>query len=202
MASTRLIGIAGATCSGKTTLEKGLQMHYGGELDVLPFDDMCTPYDQLDAAVKNEWESPLHYDFERYAAYLATLKSGQSVSFEARSGQSYQEGIAQRHVTPRHLVVSAGFLALHDQRARDMFDLKIFIDFPEEEIEDRRVQRDNVTGQFDEQELRFYVRSHILPAHREYVVPQASYADIILDGLESREALLEQTIAALDVMKV
>lgn len=190
----RLLGIAGATCSGKTTLERKLAEHYKPGIDILPFDDMCIPYQELGEVEVDDWEQPHMYKFDEYVRHLRALADGQAVTFAANSWQSYQEGIKERTVWPRRLVVSVGFLAMHDQRARELFDNTIFIDIPEEVIEERRVARDSAPGFLDEEGMREYVHRHILPAHRQYVVPQAGYANVIIDGTLSEDEVLARVL--------
>lgn len=193
-----LVGVAGATCSGKTTLEKGLQGHYGDVLDVLPFDDMCYRYDELPEDVRGDWEEPQQYKMDEYVDHLRHLRNGRRVCFSANSAQSFQEGITVRCVEPRPLVLSVGFLALQDCRARELFDLKLFIDLPESEIEERRVVRDSSYGRIDETALRQYVREHIIPAHREHVEPQVGYADVLVSAMQSQATILNDVITAIE----
>lgn len=193
-----LVGIAGTTCSGKTTLEKGLQQYFGEDISTLPFDDMCYRHDELTDDNRVSWEQPGQYKIDEYIEHLKQLKQGKRVSFPANSAQSYNEGITERIVDPRPIVVSVGFLALHDQRARDLFDLKIFLDLDAGQIEDRRVSRDSLYGPINEPELRRYVRQCILPSHYEIVLPQAKYADFIIPATLGKQVIRQQAAALIE----
>lgn len=200
MERPRLIGVAGPTSSGKTTLEKRLQAHYGERLDILPFDDMCYKYSQLvemGIADIYDGEQPEVYQFDAYYEHLSQLRGGGQITFPANSWQSYQEGITQRTVTPKDLVLSVGFLAFHDTRVRDLFDLKIYIDIPEEVLTKRRIERDSESGG-DKKEIAEYVANVILPASRRYVEPQREYAQYVIDGTLEPPVIAETVVQLIE----
>lgn len=181
-----LVGIAGPTCSGKSTLERGLKNLYGHTLTQLPFDGLCYNYSDL-GYIPSDWEQPELYRFNDYVRYLQELKLGRRVLATLYCA----EDNSRCEIDPNELVLSVGFLAFYDYRAVDLFDIKLYLDVPEEVIEERRVERDARSIGGDETSMRRYVNEKIIPANQKYVVPQKKLADEVLDGTMAPEELLQ-----------
>lgn len=189
-----LVGIAGATCSGKTTIEHGVQRELGDLVTVLPFDDMCYKLTELEDPNIEDWEQPYLYRWDDYYQYLCTLKKGQSVIAVMNSWENYKEGISVQELVPRPVVLSVGYLALHDERVRDLFDIKLFVEVPDETIVQRRYERDNQWATESGYDAMGYIIEKILPAHHTFVVPQKGYVDEVIDGLQEKPVILNRVL--------
>ena len=176
-----IIGIAGPTCSGKTTLERSLAISLGERMSILPFDDMSIAGEPGDVGATS-WEHPDCYRWPEYRQHLRDLREGRATTVDANFWESRNEGIYKRRVEPREIIVSVGFLALYDEIAREEFDLKLYIDIPEDEIISRRAQRQRRLD--PTVDPMSYILDHVLLANRQYVVPQRKHADAKIDGLQ------------------
>ncbi len=192
-----MIGVAGPTCSGKTTLEKGLVKSLGDTVSVMPFEDMSIAVDDPGDIGLGSWEHPDCYRWHDYRRHLRELKQGHATRVEANFWESQNEGIYERLVLPRPLVVSVGFLALHDEIAREEFDLKLYLEIPEDEIIERRAKRHQLYA--PDIDPMPYIIDHVLPANRQFVVPQREYADAVIDGLQLPDQVLEEVLSLLRV---
>lgn len=188
----KMVGIAGGSCSGKTTLETNLQALMGDALSVLPFDDMFVGLPALEGRVVDTWENPSLYRWNDYERHLQELKLGRIATITANSRESTEAGVSTRNIEPRRIVVVAGFLVLHSPAIRELFDLSLYIDVPEEEIVSRRIARAKPDNPWDSTE---YITGALLAGHRQFVAPQREVADHVLDGLLLPEQLASEVMA-------
>jgi uridine kinase len=192
---TKIIGLAGGSCSGKTELERNLQARLGNQLSIFPFDDMFVGMSALEGNRIDDWESPALYRWDELFDALNTLRQGHAATFSAHSRESAEAGIRTRTIEPRRVVIVAGFLALHDEAIRSLYDDTVYIDLPEDEIIRRRKERAKPDSPWDTDE---YINSGLIPGHRRFVIPQREVAKHIISGLQSREALADEVVMVIN----
>lgn len=192
---TRLVGIAGGSCTGKTTLEKNLVSLFGDRLSILPFDDLFVGREGLENTIISDWESPALYRWDDAVRHLRDLKKRNGTVVSARSRESKKAGIASRFIEPRPIVLFSGFLALHDERIRKMLDLKIFLDLDDEQIISRRLARADSVKPWDSPE---YIKSTLIHGHHRVVLPQREYADRVFDASIEPEPLAREVARAIN----
>lgn len=172
---TTFVGLAGPSCSGKTTLAREIVRRCPQEITWLSFDEYwINIIPKLKVDELPDWENPESYDAARFIKDLQALKRG------------------KRTTTQSNLLLVEGFLIYHSPISRACFDKKIFIDLPEEEIIKRRLVRSKTTfGVNDEGE---YINRMLLPGLRRWVYPQRQYADLILDGFKPVDELAQEVL--------
>ncbi|HSX52922.1 MAG TPA: hypothetical protein VLF90_00930 [Patescibacteria group bacterium] len=184
-----IVGIAGGSCSGKTSLEKNLSARLGERLSVFPFDDMFVGVNALQGVVVDDWESPSLYRWDDFFTGLRELELGNTVTIDANSRESTEAGITSRVIEPRPIIVVAGFLALHDEAVRSLYDTTIYIDITEKEIIRRRKARANPDSPWDTDE---YINGGLIPGHRRFVEPQRNLADFVVNGMVTPDSLADE----------
>ena len=184
----KLIGIAGGTCCGKSTLLENLANKFGDEIGVLSFDEYFIGSDLYDLDSITNFEDPKLYNFDGFIHDLKLIKQGKPLTIRANSRESSQKGITQKIIANKPVVIVEGWLIYHDAEARNLFDTKIFIELSDEEIITRRYARTKGSKHWDDYD---YIQNKILPGHRRYVEPQKAYADLVLDGTRSQQELVE-----------
>lgn len=184
-----LIGIAGGSCSGKTTLLRELSTSLPDVIAKVSFDDFIQYIEQSRWTDIEDWDHPSLYDFHAFKQVLQDLSMGKTVQYTSYSWESYITGLRIKNVIPKQITIIEGFLIYHDEQARSLFDLKIYIDLSEEEITRRRLKRGESGVNLCDID---YITRVLLPTHRDYIVPQKNYADIVLDGLQSPDMLTNQ----------
>lgn len=185
-----MIGIAGPSCSGKSTLEANLQLELGEEVTTFPFDDLFVGPDAVsdDSA---DIEGPASYRWDDYFDHLNGLAHGLRVDLISHSQESQAAKINKRVLVPRPVIVVAGFLALHSPRINGFFDTTIFIDLDDDEIVRRRKARALPNDPYDTED---YIKGPVLDGNRKYVLPQRDIAEHILDGTSKPSALKAEAI--------
>lgn len=194
------IGIAGSSCSGKTTLQHRLLQELGeDQLAIISFDDFFKGVEALHGGRGiYSWESPRLFRRRDYAQTMTSLKEGRPARFATHSFDSVQAGITEKTIEPRRFIVAAGFLALHWPEVTSLFDASIFIDLPEEVMVERRLAR-AVQRQSTSWEDERYMEKALIPGNRKYVLPQREYADYAIDGMEPLEKLTAQLVDIMDI---
>ena len=191
MSTPMLIGIAGGTGSGKSTFAVGLKSLFPNEITIISYDNYYKPQDHLsmDERVKTNYDCPDALDTDLLVKHLRQLHSGKDVEIP-----NYDFCIHTRRsdftvVTPTPVIIVDGILTFHDERLREMFDIKIFADADADERILRRLRRDvTERGRDIDGVIKQYVDT-VKIMHGIYVEPTKKYADILINGGMNKTAL-------------
>lgn len=181
--SPLIIGIAGGSGSGKSTIAEALSDSIVG-LTLLRHDDYYRDRPDLTfeqrAAVN--YDHPDSLETELLAEHLQDLRNGQPFNRPIYDFTQHLRSEESEAVAPSPVVVIEGILVLADQGLRDMMDLKVFVDTDADLRLARRLERD-ITERHREPEsvIRQYLAT-VRPMHLEYVEPSKRHADIIIPG--------------------
>lgn len=189
--SVMLIGIAGGTGSGKTTLTQHLQQHFGDEVSVIHHDSYYKRQDiPFEERCKTNYDHPDAFDTEMLVEHLHALKAGQSVEVPVYSYADHQRTDETETVEPSKVIIVEGILIFHDPALRQMLDIKIFVETDADVRILRRALRDvRDRGRTLESVITQYLAT-VKPMHEQYVEPTRKYADIIvLEGGRNLVAL-------------
>lgn len=178
-----IIGIAGGTGSGKTTVvRKIIESLPAGEVVLLPQDSYYKDSSHVPAEQRQSinFDHPDAFDWELLSNHIALLRQGKGIEqpiYEYITSTRQKETI---HIEPRKVVIIEGILALYDQKLRDMMDLKIFVDTDPDDRLIRVIQRDIIErGRTAEAVMERYVRV-LKPMHQQFIEPSKRYADLIV----------------------
>lgn len=188
-----MIGIAGGSSSGKTTILERLTELLGEsqlshiELDSYYLDAGDEP---LEERTKINYDHPDAFDWQLLNDHLAALANGASVPVPIYDYELYNRSGETRVVNPAKVVVVDGILVLWDRALRERFDLKIFVDTAADIRLIRRLRRDVAErGRTAESIIDQYLET-VRPAHERFVEPSKRYADVIIpEGGLNRPAI-------------
>ena len=186
-----LVGIAGGTCSGKSTLLKNLKDELGDNISTLSFDEYFIGSDLYNLDDITNFEDPKLYNFGGFVRDLKTIKQGKTLVIRANSRESSELGVKEKTIAAKPIVIVEGWLVFHNPDARKLFDEKIFIEVSNEEIIKRRYARTKRSKHWDDHD---YIKNKILPGHQKYVEPQREFADLVLDGMLPEKVLVGRVI--------
>ena len=127
-----VIGLAGGTGSGKTTVSEAVQRAAGGALVVLPQDAYYRAQTELapELRKKTNYDEPSAFDTELLVAHLDALLRGEAVERPVYDFSADDRAEATVRLHPQPVVVVEGILVLHEPSLRSRFDLSVFVDAP------------------------------------------------------------------------
>ncbi len=188
-----LIGVAGGSNSGKTTIAERLADTIGGDqLSLIRLDSYYV--DELDKPIEvraaTNYDHPDAFDWELLNDHLAALALGASVEIPIYDYTNYRRSTSTVVVLAARVVVVEGILVLWERRLRERFDLKIFVDTPADLRLIRRLRRDVAErGRTTDSILDQYLET-VRPAHERFIEPSKRYADVIIpEGGMNRPAI-------------
>jgi uridine kinase len=191
--NTIIIGIAGGTGSGKTSLANGILSEYGkGEVVVLEQDSYYNDLSHIlyEDRVNKNFDHPDSIDIGLFESHLQDLIKGNSVEVPTYDFSTHVRMSRTTSITPHHVIVVEGILTLHYLQLRDLFAIKIFVDTPPDIRFIRRLTRDiNERGRTPESVNKQYLTT-VRPMHEQFVEPSKYYADLIVpEGGENKVAV-------------
>ena len=178
-----IIGIAGGTGSGKTTVvRKLIERLPKGEVVVIPQDSYYKDSSHVPAEERQNinFDHPDAFEWPLLARHIEQLKQGQSVEqpiYDYITSSRLKETV---HVEPKEIIIVEGIMALRDFHLRQQMDLKIFVDADADDRLIRVAQRDIVErGRTIEAVMERYQRV-LKPMHEQFIEPCKRYADVII----------------------
>jgi len=198
-----VIGIAGGSGSGKTTVAQEILQRVGPEH--IAFIQHDSYYKDLSGLpdtqrVAINFDHPNSLETELLIQHVAALRDGKAVevpiynfSTDSRTGQTFT-------VQPRSVILVEGILIFTEAALREMFDVKIFVDTDADLRFIRRLERDiSERGRSTESVIKQY-QSTVRPMHLEFVEPSKRYADIIIPEGGFNTAALDLVVARVDAL--
>jgi len=191
--NTIIIGIAGGTGSGKTSLAKGILSEYGdGEVAVIEQDSYYNDLSHIlyEERVIQNYDHPDSIDIELFESHLQGLLNGESVNVPTYDFSTHVRMDQATKITPHHVIVVEGILTLHYTQLRDLFSIKIFVDTPADIRFIRRLTRDiHERGRTPDSVNKQYLAT-VRPMHNQFVEPSKYFADLIIpEGGENKVAV-------------
>lgn len=178
-----IIGVAGGTGSGKTTVVRkiveSLPPHY---VAVVPLDSY---YNDESEATPEERKSinvdhPDAFDWTLLTAHVKALRDGRPIEMPVYSYKEFSRLPQTERIEPRPVVIVEGIMVLLNKELRDMMDLKIYVDTDSDERFIRNLQRDVIErGRTVEMVIDRYLRMK-KPMHELFIEPTKKYADLII----------------------
>ena len=193
-----LIGVAGGTCSGKTTVSERLAELAGDQrlalikLDSYYIDRTHQPFEERTQA---NYDHPDAFDWQLLNDHLAALCNGATVPVPIYDYANHNRSGDVRHVQPASIVVVEGILVLYETQLRDRFDLKVYIDTDSDLRLIRRLRRDVAErGRTPDSIINQYLAT-VRPSHEQFIEPSKRHADVIFPQGGMNEPALEVLLA-------
>jgi uridine kinase len=182
---TIVVGIAGGTASGKTSVTKSIleelqKTHINSIL--LEQDSYYKKMDNLtyDERVKLNYDHPDLIDFDLLEEHILKLRDGHSIEKPIYDFQIYNRINETEHIEPANLIIVEGILILAMEKIRNLFDAKIFVDTDDDERLLRRIERDLKERGRTFESIKNQYMATVKPMHLEFVEPSKRYADVII----------------------
>ena len=177
-----VIGIAGGTGSGKTTLMKNLIAEFSDVVTVISHDNYYKRHDELtyEERCALNYDEPAALETDLMARHLDILRSGNPIDCPVYDFTVHNRSDETIRIVPEKVIIVEGILIFENKELRDLMDIKVFVDTDADVRLCRRIKRDvTKRGRTLESVLQQYQET-VKPMHEQYVEPSKKFADIIV----------------------
>ncbi|MCR3956367.1 MAG: uridine kinase [Gudongella sp.] len=178
-----LIGIAGGTGSGKSTVTREIFKQITDKnVAIIEQDSYYKDQSELsyEQRVLTNYDHPFAFDNKLLKEHLEMLLKGESIEKPSYDFENHNRKKETETVEPRDIIILEGILILYDEDLRDLLDIKIFVDTDSDVRVIRRILRDiKERGRTLDSVIMQYMNT-VRPAHLQFVEPSKRYADIII----------------------
>ena len=198
-----VIGVAGGTGSGKTTVSESILDRVGRDrIAYIQQDSYYCDLSHLPHAerVQVNFDHPDSLETDLLIRHLTALRDGLAVDVPVYDYTLYTRTGQTRRVEPRRVILVEGILIFAEKALRELFDVRIFVDADADIRFIRRLQRDlEERGRSAESVVRQYL-STVRPMHLEFVEPTKRYANVIIPGGGFNTVALDMVVARVEAM--
>jgi uridine kinase len=188
-----VIGVAGGTGSGKTTVAKEIYNEFSNQ-SILMIEQDAYYKDQSDIPMeerlKTNYDHPLAFDNDLLIQHIKALLNYEAIDKPVYDYAAHTRSSEVNHLEPKDVIILEGILVLEDERLRNLMDIKLFVDTDADIRIIRRMVRDiSERGRTIESVIDQYT-SVVRPMHLQFIEPTKRYADIIIpEGGQNRVAI-------------
>ncbi|WP_378176548.1 uridine kinase [Aquimarina sp. SS2-1] len=178
-----IIGIAGGTGCGKTTVVKQI-------VNELPENEVCvisqdsyykdTSHLRYEERTKINFDHPQSIDFELLGEHLNALRKGETIKQPVYSFVEHNRTKETVKTRPSKVIIVEGILILTNPKIREMFDIKIYVQTDSDERLIRRLKRDIAERGRDMEEVLDRYQNTLKPMHQQFIDPTKEFADLII----------------------
>ena len=196
-----IIGIAGGTGSGKTTVVHQIMNELPQtEVGIISQDSYYKQTDNLsyDERILINFDHPRSIDFELLVQHLKALKNGETIDQPVYSFVKHNRTDDTISTHPRKVMLVEGILILTNPELRELFDIKIFVHADSDERLIRRLKRDIAERGRDMEEVLNRYQNTLKPMHQQFIEPTKQFADIIIPNDKYNTAAIDVVRAVIN----
>jgi len=197
MKKAMVIGIAGGSGSGKTTVAQLIAKALGEDKVTLIVQDNYykdLSFLEPEERAKTNFDHPDSIDAEYMAKHVKMLKQGERIDMPLYDFKTHIRKEDTKRVEPKSVLIIEGILVLDNEELRDLMDLKIYVDTDDDIRFIRRLKRDiKDRGRSVDSVIHQYLTT-VRPMHLEFVEKSKRYADVILPWRDYKAAAIEMVI--------
>ena len=178
-----IIGIAGGTCSGKSSIASMLVEDLDtNSINIIREDDYYKDQSHLpmEERVKTNYDHPLAFDFDLMYQHLLDMIDRKTIEKPTYDYTVHNRSSITEIIQPSDIIIIEGLFALYNERIRDLEDIKIFVDTAADERFIRRLQRDVVERARTVEPITKQYLTTVKPMHDQFIEPTKQYADVII----------------------
>lgn len=177
-----IIGVAGGTGSGKTTLTRRLKERFGDDMTVISYDNYYKAHDEMTREERSRlnYDHPDAFDSDLLAEHLRALRAGETVACPVYDFSIYNRSKETLLIAPTGVIVVEGILIFADSKLRDLMDVKIFVDTDADVRILRRILRDVRHRDRSLESVIAQYLTTVKPMHEQFVEPSKRFADVIV----------------------
>ncbi|MDS0299175.1 uridine kinase [Halogeometricum sp. S1BR25-6] len=195
-----VIGIAGGTGAGKTTVARLITENVGESVTRIPIDNYYEDLSHLDLSEREavNYDHPSAFEWGLLREQLSTLLEGRPIEMPVYDFEIHNRKDEPTTVEPTDVIIVEGILALYDEEVNEMFDLRLYVETDADVRILRRIERDVIERGRDLEGVIDQYLSTVKPMHEQFIEPSKKHADLIIpEGANSVAVnLLEEKVMA------
>ena len=204
MTQTRLIGIAGASGSGKTRLAETLLERLGPDTAVVIQEDAY--YKDLsdmplDMRARQNFDHPDAFDHDLLAVHMRQLLQGDTISCPTYDYTTHCRSKDANRVPPHRVILLEGILVLATAQLRELMAIRVFVDTALDTCHARRMKRDMAERARTKASVIRQFEETVHPMYLEHIEPSRHYADILIPGTGQNSAAVDLLVARINTMQ-
>jgi len=195
-----LVGIAGPSASGKSSLARALVRRYAHAPLLFPVDAFYHDLAHLDATERagQNFDHPDAIDWPYLLLVLDALRRGEAVEAPVYDFTAHTRSALMTHLEPAPVIILEGLHVLQQEPLRDLLDAALYLDCPRAVCLTRRMARDTAERGRSKAEIREQFQAHAWPMAEQFVLPSRKHAGLSLDGTETGDVIEEVAAAWLE----
>ncbi|MCR4634072.1 MAG: uridine kinase [Erysipelotrichaceae bacterium] len=190
-----VIGIAGGTCSGKSSIAGILidEFRYTKSINIIREDDYYKDQSHLpmEERAKTNYDHPLAFDFDLMTEHITRLIAGETIEKPTYDYTVHNRSDITEIVHPSDVIIIEGLFALYREEIRKLEDIKIFVDTPADIRFIRRLKRDVKERARTIESITEQYLNTVKPMHDQFLEPTKQYADIIIPQGKSNTVAID-----------
>jgi len=177
-----IVGVAGGTASGKTTIVRKIKENFGDDIVVINHDSYYKAHNDLsyEDRSKLNYDHPDSFDTQMMIEDVKKLKNNEEVDIPVYDFSVHNRADATVHIVPKNVIILEGILVLENKELRNLMDIKVFVDTDADERLMRRIRRDMAERARSIESILNQYADTVKPMHEQFVEPSKKYADIII----------------------
>ncbi|MBQ0148324.1 MAG: uridine kinase [Flavobacteriaceae bacterium] len=194
-----VIGIAGGTGSGKTTVVNNILRDLNTESVIVISQDNYYKDNHdlpLEERSKVNFDHPRSIDFDLLKTHVRALKNGETIEQPVYSFITHTRTGETILTHPQSVIIVEGILVLTDAELRELFDVTIFVHADSDERLIRRVRRDIQERGRDLEEVLSRYQDTLKPMHQQFIEPSKNYADIIIPNMKKGHSVAVKILSS------
>ncbi len=182
MSKICIVGIAGGSASGKTTIVNIIREKFGDNIVVISHDSYYKAHNDLsyDERSRLNYDHPSSFDTELLIEDVKKLKRGEEIDIPVYDYAIHNRSDQTIHVIPKPVILLEGILILENKELRDLMDVKVFVDTDADERLMRRIRRDTIERARSVDSVLTQYAETVKPMHEQFIEPSKKYADLII----------------------
>lgn len=198
-----VIGVAGGTGSGKTTVSRRIQEAVSiNHIAYIQHDNYYRDQSHLsmDQRVRTNYDHPDSLETELLVQHLISLRAGQAIDMPMYDFSVHTRSAETQHVEPAPIILLEGILIFVEKELRELMDVRVFVDTDADIRFIRRLRRDmNERGRSLDSVVQQYMGT-VRPMHMEFVEPSKRYADIIVPRGGDNRVAMEMIVSRVEAL--
>lgn len=177
-----VVGVAGGSASGKTTIVNKIREYFGSDIVVISHDSYYKAHNEMPFSerCKLNYDHPESFESTKMAEDVRSLMEGKSIEMPVYDYTIHNRSDDTVLIEPKNVIILEGILILENKELRDLMDVKVYVDTDADERLMRRIKRDMKERARSIDSILEQYSQTVKPMHEEFVEPSKKYADVII----------------------